>query len=146
MPGDANGNARNDFKPNCWVGDNYITGALFVAGIQVINHDFGYNDGGRDGLYGPNTKAGVKAWQSDHSRTADGIVGPNTWYDYGDVLYYSYTGSNFWAYNVAGDANRFFKANYKGTDGHFGPWSIRCGEVGFEFGTINYPNPKAPCI
>ncbi|WML38715.1 GH25 family lysozyme [Neobacillus sp. OS1-2] len=32
-----------------------------------------------DGIYGPKTKAAVKAYQSRHGLAADGIVGPATW-------------------------------------------------------------------
>lgn len=32
-----------------------------------------------DGSFGPNTAAGVKAFQRENCLTADGIVGPNTW-------------------------------------------------------------------
>jgi putative chitinase len=31
------------------------------------------------GKFGPKTEAAVKAWQSEHGLTADGIVGPKTW-------------------------------------------------------------------
>jgi peptidoglycan hydrolase-like protein with peptidoglycan-binding domain len=32
-----------------------------------------------DGVFGPQTEAAVKAFQSSQGRTADGIVGPKTW-------------------------------------------------------------------
>lgn len=32
-----------------------------------------------DGAYGPNTERAVRAWQSRHGLTADGVVGPRTW-------------------------------------------------------------------
>ena len=34
---------------------------------------------GIDGSFGPQTAAGVKAFQRENCLTADGIVGPNTW-------------------------------------------------------------------
>lgn len=32
-----------------------------------------------DGIFGPNTEAAVKKYQSEHGCTPDGIVGPHTW-------------------------------------------------------------------
>lgn len=142
----VNGNAQSDWKPSCWIGPGYITGDIELAGIQNILHALGYNDGGRDSLYGPNTEAGIKLFQTHSGITSDGIVGPTTWSHFGDTIYYSYTGPNAWNYSVGQDPNRFAKGNYTGSDGRFGPWSTHCGEVGFLFSTISYPNPSIPCL
>lgn len=49
-----------------------------VSNLQTILQQAGYNPGGIDGLYGPNTTAAVKAFQTANGLTADGIVGPQT--------------------------------------------------------------------
>jgi peptidoglycan hydrolase-like protein with peptidoglycan-binding domain len=45
---------------------------------ELLNNRFGYNIG-VDGIFGPETNNAVKDFQSDHSLTSDGIVGPATW-------------------------------------------------------------------
>ncbi len=45
---------------------------------QRLNH-LGYSCGAEDGINGPNTQRGIKAFQSSKGLIADGIVGPNTW-------------------------------------------------------------------
>ena len=32
-----------------------------------------------DGIYGPRTKAAVRAWQKKNELVVDGVVGPDTW-------------------------------------------------------------------
>lgn len=39
----------------------------------------GYNPGPDDAIFGPDTEAAVKQFQTDNGLTADGIVGPRTW-------------------------------------------------------------------
>ena len=45
----------------------------------MLNFVGGTDDLDVDGVYGPNTEAGVRAFQSNENLTADGIVGRNTW-------------------------------------------------------------------
>jgi Putative peptidoglycan binding domain len=142
----GHGNAPANWKPNCWLGESYINNAVYVAGIQVIDGDEGFNNGGRDGQFGPNTQTGVEEFQRAAEIGVDGIVGPQTWTTYGKALYWEYDGSNYWAYNVGTDIARFTKGAYTDGEGHYGPWGVHCGEVGFLFGDINYPNPKVPCV
>lgn len=139
------GDPGSDWQPNCWVGNGYITGAVYVAGIQRIDGDYGCNNGGLDGLYGPNTEAGVKCFQAFFAQTEDGIVGPDTWYFEGATLYYSGSGTNYWIYSVLDDDNRFLKGDYD-DNGKFGPYTLKCGETGLLFSDDNYPNPKVPCV
>ncbi|WP_225446822.1 peptidoglycan-binding protein [Streptacidiphilus sp. PB12-B1b] len=47
--------------------------------IQCILTYRGYNPGGVDGQFGPNTEAAVKAFQSARGLEVDGQVGPQTW-------------------------------------------------------------------
>jgi len=44
--------------------------------VKEIQRALGLAD---DGKYGPQTEAGVRAWQTEQKLTADGIVGPVTW-------------------------------------------------------------------
>jgi N-acetylmuramoyl-L-alanine amidase len=39
----------------------------------------GYDTGGVDGIFGPRTESGVRAFQRDYGLAVDGIVGPRTW-------------------------------------------------------------------
>lgn len=48
---------------------------------------------GIDGSFGPQTAAGVKAYQRENCLVADGIVGPNTWRALCSQAFYSRVGS-----------------------------------------------------
>lgn len=50
-----------------------------VEDVQRTLVDQGYYDGPIDGIYGPETEAAVRDFQSDEELIADGIVGENTW-------------------------------------------------------------------
>lgn len=52
-----------------------------VKALQLLLIGFGYSCGnsGADGDFGAKTSAAVKKYQSNHSLTADGIVGAKTW-------------------------------------------------------------------
>lgn len=144
-PGRPATNPGDEWEPNCWVGNGYLTNAFYVAGIQVIDGDYGCNNGGRDGQYGPNTEAGVKCFQESFGQSADGVVGPDTWYYEGLTLFYTGSGSDYWIYSVNNDDNRFIKNDFTGGDGHFGQYSIKCHEAGYLFSDIEYTNPSLPC-
>jgi peptidoglycan hydrolase-like protein with peptidoglycan-binding domain len=46
------------------------------AEVAMLQRQLGLND---DGIYGPQTEAVVRAYQSSHGLTADGVVGRQTW-------------------------------------------------------------------
>ena len=54
------------------------TGQAVRAVQALLNGKFGYSLS-VDGIFGPDTNAAVKDYQSDHGLTSDGIVGPKTW-------------------------------------------------------------------
>ncbi len=62
-----------------------ITTSRGSQGIPVkavqdqLRYDYGY-DTAVDGIYGPNTEAGVERYQRGQGLSADGIAGPNTWF------------------------------------------------------------------
>lgn len=49
-----------------------------VTALQVKLNALGYDCGTADGKFGKKTEAAVKAFQTDHGLTADGIAGPET--------------------------------------------------------------------
>lgn len=49
-----------------------------VSQLQQTLKDFGYYPGPVDGVFGPQTKEGVKMFQTDNKITTDGIFGPIT--------------------------------------------------------------------
>jgi cell wall-associated NlpC family hydrolase len=59
-------------------GKPYMSGADVTA-VQAALAAKGYSPGAVDGVYGPNTEAAVKAFQSKNGLEVDGIVGPKTW-------------------------------------------------------------------
>ncbi|MEV6166514.1 N-acetylmuramoyl-L-alanine amidase [Streptomyces sp. NPDC052052] len=57
---------------------NGSTGAQVKAVQQLLNEQ-GYSVGAVDGDFGPATESAVKAYQTTHGLTSDGIVGSKTW-------------------------------------------------------------------
>jgi peptidoglycan hydrolase-like protein with peptidoglycan-binding domain len=52
------------------------------SAVSTMQQDLaraGFNPGGVDGNFGPNTQAALKRFQSAHGLTQDGICGPQTW-------------------------------------------------------------------
>lgn len=77
---------------NAYLGDNFSNERLYV---YVAQHELNFIDsrdkslyhvgigcyaGVEDGLWGPNTRSAVKAFQAYNNLSTDGIVGPDTWY------------------------------------------------------------------
>ncbi len=54
-----------------------------VVFLQVLLQNLGYYSGARNGLYDATTKAAVVAFQQAHHLSADGVVGPATFYALG---------------------------------------------------------------
>ncbi len=65
-------NAINQILAKRIIRVNHAGGAV----VRYLQHRLGV---GIDGIYGPQTEAAVKKFQSSHGLTADGIVGPMTW-------------------------------------------------------------------
>ena len=51
----------------------------WVAHLQQLLIDQGYDPGPVDGIFGPRTDAAVRSYQRDRGLAADGVVGPLTW-------------------------------------------------------------------
>ena len=49
-----------------------------VIGLQERLLELGYDAGPADGIFGPGTEAGLRAFQRDYGLTADGTCGPGT--------------------------------------------------------------------
>lgn len=60
-------------------------GGLDVYALQIKLTDLGYDPGPEDGKFGPRTEAAVKQFQADAGISADGIVGPVTYYQLGKM-------------------------------------------------------------
>ena len=58
--------------------------------VKAIQRKVGITGTAVDGIYGSNTQAKVKTWQSNHGLNADGVVGPKTWKAMGLHTTYSY--------------------------------------------------------
>ena len=50
----------------------------YLSGVQGRLNNLGYDAGPVDGLDGPRTRSGVKAFQEDNDLQIDGIAGPKT--------------------------------------------------------------------
>lgn len=59
----------------------YADQGHWVMTLQADLNQLGTNSGPVDGVFGPKTEAGVKAFQTQHSLPATGIVNPVTWQD-----------------------------------------------------------------
>lgn len=78
---------------NAYLGDGYQNVSTYVTVAQhelnrinsrdltIYHKGIGCYAGDVDGLWGPATKGAVIAFQSHTGLSADGIVGPDTWYE-----------------------------------------------------------------
>ena len=78
IPACVDGEAPTPTKPTLRRGDKgtYVT----LAQTELINKGYNCGSTGADGIFGKNTEAAVKAFQTDHGITADGVIGQKTWY------------------------------------------------------------------
>lgn len=100
QPDQQIGNSDLRINPNYssnWVGDGKNNLEMQVRGVQTALDSMGYYIGstGVDGVWGANTKAAVRSFQSDHGLSADGIVGANSWRALCSSSSYRY-GSTIW--------------------------------------------------
>src|SRR3954451_5962376 len=51
-----------------------------VAALQFLLHERGFEPGGFDGGFGPNTRSAVRRYQSAASLSVDGVAGPSTFH------------------------------------------------------------------
>ena len=52
---------------------------MTILQVQLLLQYLGYNPGKADGIFGGNTRAAVRAFQTNAKIAADGIPGPNTY-------------------------------------------------------------------
>lgn len=72
----ANG---DDGPPAVWtLALGHLDPLKTLKGIQARLNNLGFDAGPVDGIDGPLTRAGVKAFQAKHGLTVDGIAGPKT--------------------------------------------------------------------
>lgn len=55
------------------------SGDAVRAAQHLLRYVYGYNDVAVDGVFGPKTRAAVRAFQTSRGLAVDGIVGPETW-------------------------------------------------------------------
>jgi phosphatidylserine/phosphatidylglycerophosphate/cardiolipin synthase-like enzyme/outer membrane protein OmpA-like peptidoglycan-associated protein len=87
--------------------------------VQYMLQDLGYYTGNIDEQHGPATDAAVRAFQSDHGLTPDGILGDTTW----EALVEAYLEQD--SFSVPED--RFFRNARGDCDGGVLAW-LGCGE------------------
>ncbi|WP_402465821.1 peptidoglycan-binding protein [Isoptericola aurantiacus] len=75
--------------------------------------------GKTDGIFGPNTEEGVRAFQRKRGLTVDGVIGPHTWYEMAQGAKYRRGGK--WRNRVA---QRVVGLKGKQADGKIGPQSV----------------------
>jgi len=114
-----NGNMVGVWQAVMWADDTSITG----GGNTTTSCDV-------DGQFGPNTANWTEWWQIDHSLSADGYVGPNTWshasvflnYDgsliiyqgFGDNLYFTRGSASPGYYSWSWNNSPYYYTGYTG--------------------------------
>ncbi|MFK3936453.1 peptidoglycan-binding protein [Alkalihalobacillus sp. NPDC078783] len=93
-------NAVKAFQEKYQLESDGVAGAQTVGALHVLTegytgeiveelqgqlNELGFLNGGKDGIFGPNTKEAVKSFQSQHNLSVDGIAGPKTFKE----LYYT---------------------------------------------------------
>lgn len=98
--------------------------------IQSLLNRIGYNAGPVDGVFGPQTKRAVIAFQTNNNLVPDGIVGPATWHVFEGLL----SGSDTYIirpgdtlYNIAGRYYTTLSAILTANPG-INPYNLRIGQ------------------
>ncbi|MFF2149635.1 peptidoglycan-binding protein [Kitasatospora sp. NPDC058190] len=77
-----------------WLGYGYTTSGPGVRCAQAAINSWDGAGLSQDGVFGPDTEAAVRQFQSERGLRVDGIVGPQT----GDLLWQQVSDSNCYAY------------------------------------------------
>lgn len=107
-----------------------------VKKLQARLNELGFNCGGVDGDFGPNTANAVKSFQSSKGLEVDGVVGPNTWKQLGitvegGVSYSSSTSSS----SSSGGSGPTLKSGAQGDP--VKKLQARLNELGFDCGGVD---------
>ncbi len=134
----ADGNSWSD---NYWVGYGCDRNGEYTVGIQRINWGLGFRQSGIDGLFGPNTKNDVIAYQALRGLARDGLVGSATWAAYRNELIVDLIdpAGNGIFYRTAGYSRSWYRDNTPAQR-----WYGRqlCGSAYFAFGTSGPTQPR----
>jgi len=86
-----------------------VRGAQWVLTDVNTYYKYGCSPGTVDGIFGPNTLAGTKAYQKAKGLTADGIIGINTWGKMGAQLAQYDVGPTNRSYSIIGGTDRWLQ-------------------------------------
>jgi hypothetical protein len=81
-PSDCDQSGYEPWYEFCWQGQDstrWDNASDYIVAIQRGLNGLGFNTGTVDGLFGTNTKNGVKAYQTAYGLTADGVFGQASW-------------------------------------------------------------------
>lgn len=86
------------WQPNCYVGANYInSGSGYVLGIMYFVGECSPGCGG-NGNWTATEQYNTKMYQQAHFGSYDGIVGPQTWTEFGGEIWFCSSNSSYYFY------------------------------------------------